>query len=231
MKFDIQHRPSYALAVVHLDAGETVIAEGGALVSRDASISMETRANSTGGGGIMSGLMSGLKRVVAGESFFQNRFTASQPGHITFAPAHVGDIDVYELSAEDDLFLQSSAFLCSADGIKVDTKWGGAKTFFGGEGLVMLKATGQGPIAFNAFGGIRVVDVDGEFIVDTGHIVAFESSLSFKVKTFGGGWKQFLFGGEGLICTFSGKGRLWLQTRNPQEFGKTIGPKLPMREH
>ena len=87
------------------------------------------------------------------------------------------------------------------------------------------------PIAFNAFGGIRVVDVDGEFIVDTGHIVAFESSLSFKVKTFGGGWKQFLFGGEGLICTFSGKGRLWLQTRNPQEFGKTIGPKLPMREH
>ena len=112
MKFDIQHRPSYALAVVHLEAGETVIAEGGALVSRDAGISMETRANSSnGGGGLMSGLMSGLKRVVAGESFFQNRFTADQPGHITFAPARVGDIDVYELAPEDDLFLQSSAFL------------------------------------------------------------------------------------------------------------------------
>ena len=81
MKFDIQHRPSYALAIVHLEAGETVIAEGGALVSRDANISMETRAGKDKGGGLMKGLMSGLKRMVAGESFFQNRFTASQPGH------------------------------------------------------------------------------------------------------------------------------------------------------
>ncbi|MFT5686769.1 MAG: hypothetical protein ACI8RZ_007726 [Myxococcota bacterium] len=230
MKFEIHHRPSYALAVVDLEAGETVIAEGGALVSRDASISMETRAGAEKGGGMMKGLMSGLKRMVAGESFFQNRFTASAPGHVTFAPTHVGDIAVYELAAEDDLYLQSTAFLCSADGIKVDTKWGGAKTFFGGEGLIMLKATGQGPIAFNAFGGIKIVEVDGEFTVDTGHIVAFESALSFSVKKFGGGWKQFIFGGEGLVCTFSGKGRLYIQTRNPQEFGKTIGSKLPMRE-
>ncbi|MDG1479060.1 MAG: TIGR00266 family protein [Myxococcota bacterium] len=230
MKFEIHHRPSYALAVVDLEVGETVVAEGGALVSRDASISMETRAGAEKGGGMMKGLMSGLKRMVAGESFFQNRFTASAPGHVTFAPTHVGDIAVYELAAADDLYLQSTAFLCSADGIKVDTKWGGAKTFFGGEGLIMLKATGQGPIAFNAFGGIKVVDVDGTFTVDTGHIVAFESSLTFSVKRFGGGWKQFIFGGEGLVCTFSGTGRLWLQTRNPQEFGKTIGPKLPMRD-
>lgn len=230
MKFEIHHQPSYALAVVDLEAGETVVAEGGALVSRDASISMETRAGAEKGGGMMKGLMSGLKRMVAGESFFQNRFTASAPGHVTFAPTHVGDIAVYELAAADDLYLQSTAFLCSADGIKVDTKWGGAKTFFGGEGLIMLKATGQGPIAFNAFGGIKVVDVDGPFTVDTGHIVAFESSLTFSVKKFGGGWKQFIFGGEGLVCTFTGKGRLWLQTRNPQEFGKAIGPKLPMRD-
>ena len=230
MKFEIHHRPSYALAVVDLEVGETVVAEGGALVSRDASISMETRAGAEKGGGMMKGLMSGLKRMVAGESFFQNRFTASAPGHVTFAPTHVGDIAVYELAAADDLYLQSTAFLCSADGIKVDTKWGGAKTFFGGEGLIMLKATGQGPIAFNAFGGIKVVDVDGTFTVDTGHIVAFESSLTFSVKRFGGGWKQFIFGGEGLVCSFSGTGRLWLQTRNPQEFGKTIGPKLPMRD-
>jgi uncharacterized protein (TIGR00266 family) len=231
MRFEIQHQPSYALAIVHLQAGETVVAEGGALVSRDAGISMETRAGAEKGGGLMKGLVSGLKRLAAGESFFQNRFTASTPGHVTFAPTHVGDIAVYDLAAADDLYLQSTAFLCSADGIKVDTKWGGAKTFFGGEGLIMLKATGHGPIAFNAFGGIKVVDVDGEFTVDTGHIVAFESSLSLSVKKFGSGWKAFIFGGEGLVCTFSGKGRLWLQTRNPQEFGQTIGPKLPMREH
>lgn len=230
MQFDIQHRPSYALAVVHLEAGETVVAEGGALVSRDPDISVETSAGKKDQG-LLGGIMSGLKRLAAGESFFQNKFTANRPGHITFAPTHVGDIETYELAAEDDLYLQSSAFLCSGDGVETDAKWGGAKTFFGGEGLVMLKATGQGPIAFNAFGGIKTIEVDGTFVVDTGHIVAFESSLEFSISRFGGGWKAFIFGGEGLVCTFKGKGKLYIQTRNPQEFGKTIGPLLPMREH
>jgi uncharacterized protein (AIM24 family) len=95
----------------------------------------------------------------------------------------------------------------------------------------MLKSSGHGPIAFNSFGGVKAVDVDGKFTVDTGHIVAFESSLTFDVRRFAGGWKQFLFGGEGLVCTFSGKGRLWIQTRNPQEYGKALGPLLPMREN
>ncbi len=229
MRFDIQHRPAYALAIVHLEPGETVIAEGGAMVSMDTHVQMQTSAAAPGQG-LLSGLLSGLKRVVAGESFFQNRFTASAPGQVTFAPTHVGDIVVHELPAQGVLYLQSSAFVCSADTIKIDAKWGGARTFFGGEGLVMLKATGHGPIAFNSFGGVRPVDVEGEFIVDTGHIVAFESSLNFTISRFGGGWKSFIFGGEGLVCRFKGTGRLWIQTRNPQEYGKAIGPKLPMRD-
>jgi uncharacterized protein (TIGR00266 family) len=230
MRFDIQHRPAYALAVVHLEPNETVVAEGGAMVSMDTHVQMETRAGAAGQG-LLGGLLSGLKRVVAGESFFQNRFTASAAGEVTFAPVHVGDIVVHELPAQGVLYLQSTAFLCSADSITVDTKWGGARTFFGGEGLVMLKASGHGPIAFNSFGGVRCIDVDGEFTVDTGHIVAFEGGLKFSVNRFGGGWKSFIFGGEGLVCRFTGAGRLWIQTRNPQEFGKAIGPKLPMREN
>ena len=95
----------------------------------------------------------------------------------------------------------------------------------------MLRAKGTGPLAFNSFGGIKVIDVEDEYVVDTGHIVAFQDSLQFKVSRFGGGWKAFLFGGEGLVCRFTGSGKLWIQTRNPQEFGQTVGPKLPMREH
>ncbi len=229
MQIDVQHRPSYALAVVSLDAGETVVAEGGAMVSMDSHISIETSAGKKGEGKL-KGLMKGLKRMAAGESFFQNRYTAAgAAGHATFAPTHVGDIVVHEMT-QGTMFLQSTAFLCSDPGITVDASWGGAKTFFGGEGLIMLKATGSGPLAFNSFGGIKEVQIDGDFIVDTGHIVAFEDGVEFKVERFGGGWKSFIFGGEGLVCRFSGRGRVWLQTRNPQAFGEEIGRRLPPRD-
>jgi uncharacterized protein (TIGR00266 family) len=230
MKIEIRHRPSYALAVVDLDEQETVIAEAGAMVSKDTHVDMETSTN-TGSGtkSMLGGLMSGLKRAVAGESFFMNRFTAQGgPGHVTFAPTFPGDIEVYELSA-GSLILQSTAFLCSGSRVTTDAKWGGAKSFFGGEGLIMLRATGTGPVVFNAFGGIKVVEVDGAFTLDTGHIVAFEDTLQFTVSRFGGGWKSFIFGGEGLVCDFTGRGRLWIQTRNPNEFGALVGSKLPPR--
>ncbi len=229
MRIEIQYRPAYALAIAHIEPGDTILAEGGAMVSMSSNVKMETSAGKKGDG-MLGGLMKGLKRMVAGESFFQNRFTAEgSEGHVTFAPTPVGDIAVYDLAEELDLYMQSTAFLCSDDTITTSAKWGGAKTFFGGEGLVMLKATGAGPIVFNSFGGIQEIDVDGEFIVDTGHIVAFESSLTFKVSRFGGGWKAFIFGGEGLVCRFTGSGKLWIQTRNMNEFGKLLGQKLPPR--
>ena len=229
MQIDVQHAPSYALAVVHLGADETVVAEGGAMVSMDRHVRIQTSAGGKGRGAL-AGLARGVKRMLAGETFFQNRFQAEgAPGHITFAPTHAGDIRVQELT-RGSLLLQSSAFLCSGEGVEIDAKWGGARTFFGGEGLIMLRATGSGPIAFNSFGAIREVVVEGEFIVDTGHIVAFEDSLTFRVSRFGGGWKSFFLGGEGLVCHFTGRGRLWLQTRNTQGFGQLIGRKLPPRQ-
>jgi uncharacterized protein (TIGR00266 family) len=228
MQIDVHHRPSYALAEVQLEAGETVVAEGGAMVSMDSHINIATSVGAQGDGAL-AGLMKGLKRMAAGESFFQNRFTAvAAPGHVTFAPIHPGDAVVHNL-AQTTVYLQSTAFLCSGTGVTVDAKWGGAKTFFGGEGLVMLKASGSGPLVFNSFGAIKEIAVDGEFIVDTGHIVAFGEGLNFSVGRFGGGWKSFFFGGEGLVCRFSGQGRLWIQTRNPVEYGQLIGSKLPPR--
>ena len=230
MQINIHHRPSYALAEVVLDDGETVVAEGGAMVSQDTHVTLETSASGEKGGGLMKGLVKGLKRALAGESFFQNKFTANgAPGHVTFAPTFQGDIVVHELS-QSAVMLQSTAYLCGSPTIQLDTKWGGAKTFFGGEGLIMLKASGTGLLAFNSFGAIKEIDVDGEFIVDTGHIVAFEDGLTFNVTKFGGGWKSFLLGGEGLVCTFSGKGKLWIQTRNATGFGQLLGSKLPPRE-
>ena len=230
MQITVEHRPSYALAVVALEAEETVIAEAGSMVSMDTHIQIGTSAGKKGEGKL-KGLMKGIKRMVAGESFFQNRYTAAGgAGEVTFAPTLQGDIDIHTLN-QGTFFLQSSAFVCSDDRIEVDAKWGGAKTFFGGEGLVMLKATGTGPIAFNSFGAIREIEVAGTYTVDTGHIVAFEDTLDFSIHKFGGGWKSFLLGGEGLVCRFEGRGKLWIQTRNSQEFGQLVGGKLPPREH
>jgi len=228
MQIEIKYGPSYALAIVNLEKDEEVISESGAMVSMDSHVKIETSAGKKDQGAL-GGLMSGLKRMVAGESFFQNRFRAEgKSGEVTFAPTFVGDMDKHELN-DSTLLIQSKSFVCSGVGVDLNSKWGGGKTFFGGEGFILLKASGSGPIVFNAFGGIRKIEIDGSFTVDTGHIVAFEETLTFKVERFGGGWKSFIFGGEGLVCHFTGKGTLWIQTRNPQEFGQFLGSKLPMR--
>ena len=124
MRFDVQYRPSYALALVHLEPGETVLAEGGSMVSKDAHVKIETRAGKKGDG-VLGGLMSGFKRMVAGESFFQNRFTAHErAGEVTFAPTLTGDITEHTLAPQDEVYLQSTAFLCSEESIQLETKWG-----------------------------------------------------------------------------------------------------------
>lgn len=229
MRLEIEHRPAYALAVAYLEPGESVVAEGGAMVSMDDHVKVETRAGNKDDG-MLKGLWKGIKRAVVSESFFQNTFTAEgRPGHVTLAPQYPGDVATYPMMGQT-FYLQSTAFLCSAPSVEIDVSWGGAKTFFGGEGLLLIKATGQGPIAFNAFGGVKPVTVDGEFIVDTGHIVAFEGTLTFSISRFGRSWKSFFFGGEGLVCTFKGHGTVFLQTRNPVEFGRLLGPLLPPRE-
>ncbi|MEQ1564985.1 MAG: TIGR00266 family protein [Myxococcota bacterium] len=229
MVIEVRHRPAYALAVVKLEAGETVVGEAGALVSRDTHVTMETSAGNPQQG-LVAGLFTGLKRMFAGESFFQNRYTAGgRAGEVTFAPTLIGDVDTHELRG-GTLLMQSTAYLCSPPSVEIDAKWGGARSFFAGEGFILIRAKGTGPVAFNAFGAMKLVEVDGEFLVDTGHVVAFEDTLKYTVRRFGDGWKAFIFGGEGLVCKFSGKGKLWIQTRNPVEFGKSIGPSLPTRE-
>ena len=229
MRFEIRNRPSYATAEVFLDAGDRLVTEGGAMVGMDPHLQMETVANRSGSGGLLGGLMQGMKRLVSGESFFINRYTAPSPGRITLAPTFPGDIVAHTLS-HGALMLQSSAFLASHDTVNVDASWGGARSFFGGEGLILLKATGQGTLLFNSFGGISEIEVNGSFVVDTGHIVAFEDSLRFEVGKAGSSWISSFLGGEGIVCRFQGVGRLLCQSHNPNSFGQTIGPHLkPIR--
>lgn len=220
MQVDIRYKPSYSLAIVDLAAGESVIAEGGAMVSMSANVGVETS--------MRGGLAGALKRkVLGGESFFVNTFTASGgAGEITFAPSLPGDLQVREMNGET-FFLQSGSYIAAPSTVSVDTQWGGAKTFFGSEGLFLLKAQGQGPLIFSSYGAIHEVELTGQpYIVDTGHIVGFTSSLNFNVRRVGG-WKSTVLSGEGLVCEFTGTGKLFLQTRSSQAFLSWLLPKLP----
>jgi uncharacterized protein (TIGR00266 family) len=137
---------------------------------------------------------------------------------------------VHPLQSGQELGIQSSAYLASTPGVEVEAKWGGGRGFFSGTGLFMMRVHGQGTVLFNAFGGIHPVDVNGKFVVDTGHVVAFDlRGLTYNVKRVGG-WFSTFFSGEGLVCEFQGQGRVWIQSRNPSEFGQAIGPRLPERE-
>ena len=220
MNHKIEYGPSYALGTVNLDAGEKIQAEAGAMVSMSPGIQMQTS--------VKGGLMSGLKRsVLGGESFFINTFTAEQAGHVTIAPALPGDIIALEL-ADTTLMVQSGSFLAASPEVNVDTKWGGGKTFFSREGLFLLKCTGRGTLFVSSYGAIHLVTLaDGEqYSVDTGHMVAFDETVTYEVGR-AGGWKTTILGGEGLVCKLKGPGRFYLQTRSPDSFLSWLAPKLP----
>ena len=220
MNSEIQFGPSYSLAVVRMDAGEAIQAESGSMVSMSPGIQIETQAK--------GGLLGGLKRsMLGGESFFLNTFTAAQPGEITMAPALPGDIVHLQLTGQT-MFVQSGSYMASHPSIQVDTKWGGAKTFFSSEGLFLLKLSGSGDLFVSSYGAIREVDLaPGEqYVLDTGHMVAFSEGMTYSVRKVGG-WKSTLFSGEGLVVDLTGPGRLYMQTRSPQGFLGWLIPHLP----
>jgi len=220
MDHEIEYRPSFALLTVDLDAGESLRAEAGAMVSYSDGIDIETKAN--------GGILGSLKRnVLGGESFFQNTFTAREAGHVTLAPPLAGDVVRHDL-ADETVYIQSGSYLASDPAVDLDTKFGGGKTFFGSEGLFLLKATGTGATFMSSYGAVHEVELgQGEtYTVDTGHIVAFEKSADFTVDRVGG-LKSTLFSGEGLVCTFTGPGTVWLQTRSEDALLSWLIPKLP----
>jgi uncharacterized protein (TIGR00266 family) len=209
--------------VIRLGPNEEIRVESGAMVSMSQGVTVETKA----AGGILKSL---ARSVLAGESFFQNTFRAPVGGgEVTVAPALPGDLFVLELRNES-LLVQSGSYVASETGINLDTKWGGAKTFFASEGLIMLRASGTGKLLLSSFGAIHEVNLEAgqTYTVDTGHLVAFSEGIGFKVRRVGG-LKSTIFSGEGLVVDLTGPGRVLLQTRSTDAFLSWLIPKLPKR--
>jgi uncharacterized protein (TIGR00266 family) len=223
VQFELLYRPAYSLAKVILGPGESVVAEAGAMIGMSTNVQMQTQSGGAG---------AGLKRLFGGESFFRNTFSASGgPGEVLLAPALCGDMAVLDMNPRGYL-LQNSAYVASTPEVQIDTKMGGFRGFFAGAGMFVLRAnsSGTGRILVGAFGGLQELECRGQLVIDTGHLVAWDATLGYTVGKSGTGWISSLLSGEGLVCHFTGQGRIWIQSRNPSAFGTTVGRLLPPRQ-
>ncbi len=220
MRYELLDKPDFGMVKVYLEQpGEQMVVEASSMVARTDGMEMKTNMS--------TGLGSALKRkMLGGESLFQNTFTATQPNQVLWlAPAAEGDVINLDMDGAHEVFLNSGAFLAAPPTVTLDTKWGGAKGFFSGTGFFLLKASGTGPLFFNAYGGIHAVDVGpAGYIVDTSHIVGFTAGLSYNVERVSGGMKSLFLSGEGLVCRFQGQGRLWVSTRNALSLAGFLHP-------
>ena len=229
---------------VELDPSETVIAEAGTMMYMEDGVTFAAKMGdgSKPKAGFLDKLVGVGMRVITGESLFITHFTNSVPEgkkHVAFGAPYPGTVIAIDLDeANGELVCQKDSFLCAALGTQVSIAFNkklGAG-LFGGEGFILQRLRGDGMVFIHAGGTIAERRLDnGKIIVDTGCIVAFESTIKYDIQQ-AGNLKSMLFGGEGLfLATLQGTGRVWLQSLPfsrladrilkfaPSQGGKTMG--------
>ncbi len=225
MQHQLIDTPDFGMLQITFEQpNETIVAESGAMVAMDTGINMQTS--------MRGGLLAAAKRkMLGGESLFQNTFTASGPGQRLFlAPGPEGDLRAMNLAPGQSFFLQSGAYVAHVgEQLVLDTKFGGVKGFFGGAGFFMLKVTGPGTVYYCSYGALHEIDVPPEgYTIDNDHLVGFTEGLEYNVRKFGG-FRGLFFSGEGLVCDFSGQGKIYLQTRNAGALASFLHPFRPVQ--
>jgi len=220
--WEVQHQGSFALAVVRLQPEQAINAEAGAMVAMSANVDLNAE--------LKGGVFGALKRAVGGESAFVSTFTAQGgPGEVALAPGSPGDIAGIEMTGQT-FMVQSSSYLAGDTTLTVDTKFGGARSFFGGEGLFLLQVSGSGLLLVSSFGAIhrKMLQPGEQYVVDTGHLVAWEAHMTYNVrKAAKSGFFRSMMSGEGLVAEFTGPGELLIQTRNLAAFASMLKPFFP----
>ena len=221
MRYEIKGG-SFPVVVCELENGEQMITEKGSMVWMSPNVQMETR-----GGGL--GKM--FSKAFSGESMFQNVYTARGAGMITFGSSFPGQIKAVNIGPGREMILQKSAFLAAESGVELSIHFNKklGVGFFGGEGFIMQRLSGNG----TAF-----VEIDGELmeyelgpgqqiVVDTGNVAAFTPGVNMEIQQVPG-LKNKLFGGEGIFNTvLTGPGTVWLQTMPICNVANAIRPYIP----
>jgi uncharacterized protein (TIGR00266 family) len=205
MDAEIRNKPSFANVLVKLSAGDSIVAEADAMASMSSTINIKTKWS----GGPMKAI---LRRIFGGESMFVNVFSTDSAGEIVLTQPFPGDMVCLELN-NTTMYLQPGAFLACEPGVKLGLGWAGVKMLIAREGLFRLKVSGTGKVWFGAYGGIFTRDIDEEFTVDSGHLVAYEPTIKIRVG-MAGSLLTSLLSGEGLVTKVSGPGKVYMQSRS-----------------
>jgi uncharacterized protein (TIGR00266 family) len=229
LDYEIKYKPSYSMLVVKLDPNESVTAEAGAMTYMEPNIEVNTRKRE-------KSLLGTLGLALLGrQSFFVNDYLAkNSPGEVAFVSAPVGDIETLEVKPNQGYIIQSSSYIASTQTVDLDMKWQGFSKGLFGQGLFMIKVSGEGKLFINTFGAIdkHTLKAGKTLIVDNFHLVAFSDSCDYKVRKFGG-LKSTILGGEGLVTEISGPGDIYIQTKNLREFVEwlwtLLGPRVKSR--
>jgi len=219
LKAEINGAPAFAYIHIDLDPGESIIAESDAMTSMAADLDMTARLN----GNVFQAL---CKKYLGGESLFVNEFknNTDSPRRLTLTQATPGEILEIKLSNEA-ICLQPGAYISSSTGLTLGLRWAGLASFIGREGLFKLFVHGTGTLWYGAYGSLLKKNLDGEMIVDTGHLVAYDPGIKLKIQLAGGIFSSF-FGGEGLVTRLEGKGNVTLQTRSLSGLKGWLNPRL-----
>ncbi|MFT7679476.1 MAG: hypothetical protein ACI8QC_003478 [Planctomycetota bacterium] len=228
MEIQILNPGAFGSALVKLDPGDSFVSDSGAMFRSSANVDIDVTTKSRGKGG----LLSGLKRLISGDNFFFSTYRVKddQPGEVGLAPTLQGEVFKIEVDGTPNVCCAGGSYLASDASLELDLQYQGlGRGLLGGESLFFMQVAGQGSLLVNAYGRITAIDVDGELVVDTGHLVAFEETLTYRVTKTNAGWIKSFLSGEGMVMHFEGRGRIWVQSHNPKEFGSRLGRQLPPR--
>nr|WP_263012358.1 TIGR00266 family protein [Laspinema sp. D3c] len=219
VEYEIRYKPSFATLFVTLSPGESITAEPGAAISMDSRIAIKTQFS----GGFFSGL---LKKWFGGESLLVNVFRnpTTHPLELVLSQAQIGDMACMELT-QSSICLQPGAYIAHTPGIKITLGWAGFASWFAREGLFKLKLTGTGRVFFGAYGGLTPKRINGEFIIDNGHLVAYEPTIKMGISLSGGLFSS-ASSGEGFVKRLKGEGIIYLQSRSVEGLVKFLNPQF-----
>jgi len=223
VKYKILYQGAFPLVQINLEPGETIKAESDAMVAMSTAIDVEGKMD--------GGLLGGLTRMIAGESFFFQTLTARRgAGEVLLAPSIPGDVVDVELDGSYGLNVQKDGFLAGSAALQVSTKMQNlSQGLFSGEGFFVVKVSGKGIVFINSYGGIHIINLEPgqEYVVDNSHLVAWPDYMHYTIEKASSGWISTFTSGEVAVCRFRGPGPVIIQTRNPRGFGSWIRRFIP----
>lgn len=219
MKVEAKGQPSFTHLHIELGVNEGIMAEAGAMVSMSSGIDLRSRLN----GGFFSAI---IMKFLGKETLFKNLYfnTSTNNQSLVLSQTTPGQL-IEENLNNNTIFIQSGAFLACTSGITMNVTWAGFSSWIAGEGLFRLRLSGTGKLWYGAFGGVIEKEVQGEYLIDSGHLLSYPPEMKLSTKLSGGIFSSF-FGGEGFVLRLQGHGKIRLQTRSLSGLSQWLNSKF-----